>query len=85
MVLRYHYILELTTIFAADVDIQRDFLPVFIGQYQVEECPINPGKDQNIILYTIAFVSDRSGRRKGCSRSVFEIEMLQCLGPENKK
>jgi len=82
MVLRYHYILELTTIFAADVDIQRDFLPVFMGQYQVEECPINPGKDQNIILYTIAFVSDRSGRREVCGRCANKVGVLQCLGLE---
>ena len=30
-VLRYYYILELTTIIADDIDIQEDSLPVFIG------------------------------------------------------
>ena len=37
MVLRYYYILELTTIFAVDIDIQENSSPVFIGYYQVEE------------------------------------------------
>ena len=37
MVLQYYYILELTTIFAVDIDIQENSSPVFIGYYQVEE------------------------------------------------
>ena len=36
MVLRYHYILELTTIIADGIDIQGDSLQEFIGYYQVE-------------------------------------------------
>ena len=37
MVLRYYYILELTTIIADGIDIQGDSLQEFIGYYQVEE------------------------------------------------
>ena len=37
MILWYYYVLELTTIFAVDIDIEGDSLPEFIGYYQVEE------------------------------------------------
>ena len=33
MLLRYDYILELTTIFGNDIDIQGDSLPEFMGWY----------------------------------------------------
>ena len=37
MILWYYHILELTNIFADDIDIQGDSLQEFIGYYQVEE------------------------------------------------
>ena len=37
MVLRYYYILELTTIFAENIDIQGNSILEFIGYYSVEE------------------------------------------------
>ena len=41
-------------------------------------------KDQNIIWNTIAYVSDRCGRREERSRCANEVGILQCFGLDNK-